>query len=69
MTDPTLKPVTREEFFACVCPLNVHPRIVSSWPYRSEWRLQDNSRKLIGISQEQLVRPEYPCTTIYYLVQ
>jgi hypothetical protein len=65
-----MQPVTREQFFIAMENLNVHPRIVSDWPYRSEWRLQDNSRKLVGASQERPMHPEYPnglTQTAYYL--
>ena len=72
LMDQILKPVTQVEFFAHIREnaLNVHPRIVSSWPYRSEWRMQDGSRRLIGVSQERPIRTEYPnglTETIYYL--
>lgn len=70
MSYPALQPVTREQFFAAVGNLDVHPRIVSDWPYRSEWRLQDNSRKIVGASQERPERPECPnglTETAYYL--
>jgi hypothetical protein len=70
MDDAALQPVSRERFFVAIGNRNVHPRIVSAWPYRSEWWLLDNSRKLIGVTQEYLRRPEYPnglTETIYYL--
>lgn len=62
-------PVTKEQFFTYISDLDVHPSIVSSWPYRSEWRVR-HTRKLCGISQERLVRPEHPnglTETTYYL--
>ena len=70
MNDAALKPVPWDQFFIAIGDYNVHPRIVSAWPYRKEWRLQDNSQKLIGVSQERLKRPEYTSgltETTYYL--
>jgi hypothetical protein len=67
MSNAVLKPVSRNQFFIAIGNYNVHPRIVSAWPYRKEWRLLDNSQKLIGVSQE---RPEYTnglTKTAYYL--
>lgn len=43
-----MKDVTKEQFYALMGPLNVHPRIMTSYPYTSEWRLQDMSRKMVG---------------------
>jgi len=64
--------VDKDEFFSVIGQQNVHPRIVSSWPYRSNWHLQSGDRRLIGVSQEQPKSPEYPnglTETIYYLMQ
>ena len=64
--------VTKDQFFAAIGKCNVHPRIVGSWPYRSEWRLQAGDRRLIGVSQEEPKAPEHPnglTETIYYLMQ
>lgn len=64
--------VNRDEFFSVIGQQNVHPRIVGSWPYRSEWHLQTGDRRLIGVSQEQPKISEYPnglTETIYYLMQ
>lgn len=46
---------TRDAFFARVNPLNVHPTPVGAFDhtarsYRSEWRMLDGSRRLIGVS-------------------
>jgi hypothetical protein len=64
--------VDRDEFFSVIGQQNVHPRIVSSWPYCNEWRLQAGDRRLIGVSQEQLKNSKYLnglTETIYYLMQ
>lgn len=47
--------VTHEVFFARIGPLNVHPRPVGQWDttvrdYKSEWWMQDGTRRLVGIS-------------------
>ena len=49
-----MKEVTKEQFYALMGPLNVHPRIMTSYPYTSEWRLQDMSRKMVGKTNELL---------------
>jgi hypothetical protein len=44
-----VRQVSKDEFYKAVGPLNVHPNIVTGWPYTSEWRLQnDMARTLIG---------------------
>ncbi len=47
--------VNKEEFFATMNPLNVHPRIVNNWDkeigYLQNWEMQDSSRRLVGKSQ------------------
>lgn len=44
-----MKQVSKDEFYKAVGPLDVHPNIVTKWPYTSEWRLQnDIARTLIG---------------------
>lgn len=46
--------VTKEQFFAVVGPLNVHPRPdVRSFKGRdfvSDWELQDNTRERVGVN-------------------
>lgn len=37
--------VTRDEFYACMGPLDVHPH---PWPNRTEWKLRD--RRLVAVS-------------------
>ena len=37
-----MRPVTEEEFYAAVGPLNVHPRIKGQWPYTCHWVYLDN---------------------------
>jgi len=45
--------VSKNEFYARMNPLNVHPRIVEDhWPYTSTWELQP-SRLVIGKSVGQ----------------
>lgn len=48
-----MRPVSKEEFYAAM-NCNVHPTIPGRHDqytaYISEWRLQDGSRKLIGVS-------------------
>jgi hypothetical protein len=51
-----MRVVTRDEFFAAIGNLNVHPSPEGPWDqekdgYRSEWRMQDGSRRLVGVSQ------------------
>jgi hypothetical protein len=52
--------VSRSQFFSEInrlsaAGINIHPRIVNDrWPYRSEWRTQDSSRRLVGVSQERI---------------
>jgi hypothetical protein len=49
-----MRKVTHAEFFAKIGPLNVHPRIVSNYDmitgYVSQWRMQDMSERVIGVS-------------------
>jgi hypothetical protein len=33
-----MREVSKDEFFATVGPLDVHPTIVTRFPYTSEWR-------------------------------
>ena len=61
-----MKPVNRDQFFSEInrlsaAGINIHPRIVNDrWPYRSEWRTQDSSRRLVGVSQEKAT-PQGTC--------
>ena len=32
--------VSRDEFFKAVARMNVHPQIVTNYPYTADWRLQ-----------------------------
>ena len=65
---PELREVSKEEFFASVRNLDVHPRIVSSFPYRSEWRLQRGiSRQLIGVTQDYFPPGKKLTETRYFL--
>jgi hypothetical protein len=66
-----MKPVDRNQFFSEInrlstAGINIHPRIVRDrWPYRSEWRTLDTSRRLIGVSQERAA-PPWACN--YFLL-
>lgn len=62
--------VTKASFFAIVGSLNVHPNIVGPWDsergYRSDWEMQDGSRRRVGMSygngverSEYLVEPGF----------
>lgn len=44
--------VTKEQFFAKIGPLNVHPHIVGCYPYASEWRLQTGAQAMVGWSRD-----------------
>jgi hypothetical protein len=44
--------VTKEQFFAVINELNVHPRPTGKYPYVSQWEMQDGSRALVGVSAE-----------------
>lgn len=44
--------VTKEQFFAKIGPLNVHPRLIGSYPYASEWRMQNGAQTLAGWSKD-----------------
>jgi hypothetical protein len=65
-----MKPVDRNQFFSEInrlstAGINIHPRIVNDrWPYRSEWRTLDTSRRLIGVSQGEATSPG---ATAYFL--
>jgi hypothetical protein len=65
-----MKPVDHNQFFSEInrlsaAGINIHPRIVNDrWPYRSEWRTLDGSRRLIGISQGEATPPG---ATAYFL--
>lgn len=38
-----MKPVTKDQFYAAMNPLDVHPSIQPGrWPYTSLWRLRQN---------------------------
>jgi hypothetical protein len=65
-----LKQVSKEQFFSVIIGenLNVHPRIVSDWPYRHEWRLLDNSRSLVGVTQDYVPEGTKVMDALYYLV-
>ena len=40
-----MKAVTKEQFFAVICPLDVHPSIAPGpWPYTSIWKMRNNQR-------------------------
>ena len=45
------RPVSKEQFYAAMGPLNVHPQIVDDkYPYTTEWRSQNNGRLIVGKS-------------------
>lgn len=44
--------VSRDEFYKAVGPLNVHPHIVTSFPYTSDWQLP--TRQTIGRSVDRV---------------
>ncbi len=46
--------VSKEEFFATVGRLDVHPRIVGRWPYTSFW--EDSARRSHGKSSHSPTR-------------
>lgn len=39
-----MRQVTKEEFYAAAGPLNVHPQIVSGFPYTHHWIYLNNPR-------------------------
>lgn len=44
MNEPAWREVTRDEFFRCIGPLNVHPHIQPGpYPYTSIWRTPDRT--------------------------
>lgn len=47
-----LKPVSKDEFYKRMNPLNVSPRIINDrYPYTSDWHLQSGTgREVIGRS-------------------
>lgn len=59
--------VSRDAFFAVMNPLNVHPRVVTSWRepigFVSEWRTQSIGLNLVGVS----VSGSYPMPKRYLL--
>lgn len=63
-----MRSVTKSEFYARMNPLNVHPSIPGRWNdatgYVSEWRMQDGSRSLIGVSDAGT----HLCAKRYWLV-
>ena len=43
--------VSKEQFYAAMRPLDVHPQISNDkYPYSTEWRLQKNGRLIVGKS-------------------
>jgi hypothetical protein len=51
--NPSLREVSQDEFFATVGKLNVHPTPEGRYgepDYRSDWKLLNGSRRLIGQS-------------------
>lgn len=35
-----MKPIPKQEFYAAIGPRDIMPRILTRWPYTSEWRDQ-----------------------------
>lgn len=59
--------VSKEEFFAMLGPLNVHPRCAS--PDYTDWELQDGTRKMIGRSTPGWASPYGTQATYWVLDQ
>ena len=59
-----MRPVTKEQFYAAIGHLNVHPQIQpGGYPYTSIWKMLDGSRvvvgKSVGVRDGGMVRQEY----------
>ena len=50
MIDHTMQEVSKEDFYAAVMNLNVHPRHIGSYPYTAIFEMQDASRVEVGRS-------------------
>ena len=62
-----MRPVTKEEFYTKVGPLNVHASIQPGpWPYTAVWKIQAADYRTIGKSVDRLEHPG-KCVTDYYL--
>ena len=60
-----MKEVTKDEFYRAISPLNVHPRALED---RSDWELQDGSRRLVGRT-EPGYRSPYGTAKRYFLME
>ncbi len=50
-----MKKVSRDEFYKTVGRLNVHPQIMTNYPYTSDWRLQSEPmRQPVGRSVDRV---------------
>lgn len=58
-----MRPVTKDEFYAAIGNLNVHPQIQPGpYPYTSLWKRLDNRNvigKSVGVRDGGMVRQEY----------
>lgn len=60
------RPVSKDQFYAAMRPLDVHPQIASyRYPYSTEWRLQKNGRLIVGKSVGKIEGGVY--VTDYFL--
>lgn len=66
-----MRQVTRDEFFVAINPLNVHPDPTGRYPYTTEWRMQDGTRRLVGVSRSlyEATRYRWPPESEYFLVE
>ena len=61
-----MRQVTKDQFYAAVGPLNVHPSIQpGSWPYTSLWKLQSGDQRTVGKTVGRLEQPGKAATDYY----
>lgn len=64
----TFREVTKEEFYAAMGPLDVHPQIVTRWPYTAEWRLQWGMKRAV-VGKTVITEGRGTLITTYFLVE
>jgi hypothetical protein len=63
----TTKQVTKDQFYAAIGPLNVHPCPIGEYPYTSEFKTPNG--KIIGKTVGRYTNPAqpWPVVTDYFL--